>query len=161
MISCHWSWKCCQQAFLFNQHSFMFTKRSFVRLWNHRLLVVYCKINWFNSMQINQDYHLVIDQVVSKRANIPLTLKCCFAQDDVDSFAKFFMETKKWPDSFQRGLFNSRNVCKHWLCHSDQTLADNKWIDSYQHKWSEINEIKTNRSTLSSPPQPNFIQHWD
>lgn len=61
VISCHWSWKSCQQALLFNRHSFMFTKRSFVRLWNDRLLAVYRKINWFNSIQINQDYHLVID----------------------------------------------------------------------------------------------------
>ena len=35
-----------------------------------------------------------------------VTFKCCIAQIDIDSFVKFFMETKKLPDSFQRRLLN-------------------------------------------------------
>ena len=35
-----------------------------------------------------------------------VTFKCCIAQDDIDSFVKFFLETKKLPDSFQRRLHN-------------------------------------------------------
>ena len=35
-----------------------------------------------------------------------VTFKCCIAQIDIDSFVKFFMETKKLPDSFPRHLLN-------------------------------------------------------
>ena len=35
-----------------------------------------------------------------------LTFKCCIAQVDIDSFVKFFMETRKLPNSFQRRLLN-------------------------------------------------------
>jgi len=36
-----------------------------------------------------------------------VTFKCRIQQDDIDSFDKVFMETKKLPDSFQRRLLNT------------------------------------------------------
>ena len=65
------------------------------------------------------------------------------------------MESKTLPDSFQCEIFNNRNVDKYRLCRDRQKLAINNWIDSYRQKGSDTNEINTNGSTLSSPPQPN------
>ena len=31
-----------------------------------------------------------------------VTFKCCIAEDDIDSFVKFFKETKKLPDCFSK-----------------------------------------------------------
>ena len=35
-----------------------------------------------------------------------VTFKCCIAKDAIDSFVKFFMETKNLPDFFQRRPLN-------------------------------------------------------
>ena len=61
-------------------------------------------------------------------------LECCIAQDDIDSFLKFFMETNKLPDFFQRRLLNIITATyasigfaipmKHWQSTSELTLIN-------------------------------------
>ena len=78
--------------------------------------------------RLRESTDFVITRMITDRIGLhSVLLPLRIAEDGIDLLGKFFMETKKLSDSFQRGIFNNRNIYKPYrLCLAHDKFSINK-----------------------------------